>query len=128
MILLHNSQKISLAMVVLPLPPRAHLQQTSGSSVSGVGQLRLVGQFLLVGQLRPVWQFRLVGQLCLVGQVLLDGSSESAAQGIITSESVLSKTAFFPEMREGSVLVPMNLQGVDRPRGQRLGEYQRRTA
>jgi len=45
-------------------------------------------------------QFR---QLLLVGQLRLDGSIESAAQGIITNDSVLSKTAIFPEMREGNV-------------------------
>ena len=38
-------------------------------------------------------QFR---QLLLVGQLLLDGSSEIAAQGIITSDSVLSKDGHLP--------------------------------
>jgi len=42
-------------------------------------------------------QFR---QLLLVGQLRLDGSSES---GLITSDTVLSKTAIFPGMREGNV-------------------------
>jgi len=45
-------------------------------------------------------QFR---QLLLVRQLRLDVIIESAAQGIITSDSVLSKTAIFPGMREGNV-------------------------
>ena len=60
-----------------------------------VGQLHLVGQISLVGQLRLV--------LIVVGQLHLDGSSASAAQGIITSDSVLSKMAIFPETNEGTV-------------------------
>jgi len=36
-------------------------------------------------------------QLLLVGQLSLEGSSESASQVIITSGSVLSKTAIFPK-------------------------------
>jgi hypothetical protein len=36
-------------------------------------------------------------QLLLVGQLSLEGSSESTSQGIITSGSVLSKTAIFPK-------------------------------
>ena len=39
-------------------------------------------------------------QLLLVRQLSLEGSSESASQGIITSGSVLSKTAMFPK-KEG---------------------------
>jgi len=39
-------------------------------------------------------------QLLLVGQLSLEGSIESASQGIITSGSVLSKTAIFPK-KEG---------------------------
>jgi len=38
-------------------------------------------------------------QLLLVGQLSLEGSSESASQGIIVSGSVLSKTAIFPKKR-----------------------------
>ena len=36
-------------------------------------------------------------QLFLIGQLSLEGSCESASQGIITSGSVLSKTAIFPK-------------------------------
>ena len=45
-------------------------------------------------------QFR---QLLLVRQLCLDGSNEIAAQGIINSNYVLSKTPIFPGMREGNV-------------------------
>jgi len=38
-------------------------------------------------------------QLLLVRQLSLEGSSESASQGIITSGSVLSKTAIFPKKK-----------------------------
>ena len=60
--------------------------------------LRLVGSSVAMRSISM--QFR---QLLLVGQLRLDGSIESAAQGIITSDSVLSKTAIFPGMREGNV-------------------------
>jgi len=39
-------------------------------------------------------------QLLLFGQLSLEGSSESASQGIITSGSILSKTAIFSK-KEG---------------------------
>jgi len=39
-------------------------------------------------------------QLLLVGQLSLEGSSESALQGIVTSGSVLSKMAIFTK-KEG---------------------------
>jgi len=74
-------------------------------------QLLLIVQLCLVGQLRLVGQpclvMRSIGmrlrQLLIVGQLRLDGSSESAAQGIITSESDRSKMAVLPETREGNV-------------------------
>ena len=81
--------------------------------------LLLVGQSRLDGNSDSVsrrvassrWQLRLVmcstsmqfRQLLLVTQLRLDVIIESAAQGIITSDSVLSKTAIFPGMREGNV-------------------------
>jgi len=121
---------------------------SSVSSGSSGGQLRLtmrsIGmrftQFLLVGHLRldgsseslsrrvapSRWQLRLVmcsicmryRQLLLVGQLSLKGSSESASQGIITSGSVLSKTAIFPkkERRKGwTATGPSALCLVGRP-------------
>ena len=50
--------------------------------------LRLVGHLSLATRHSIVKQLR---QLLLAGQLRLNGSSESAAQGIITRNSVLSK-------------------------------------
>ena len=45
-------------------------------------------------------------QFLLVGQLSLEGSSESTAQGIITSGYVLSKTAIFPKKKGGGGTLP----------------------
>jgi len=57
-------------------------------------------------------------------------SSEALHSGIITSDSVLSKTAIFPqkEGRKGANGAPQICMGFVVPRDQRLGERQRRTA
>ena len=48
---------------------------------------------------------------------------------MITSDSILSKTAIFPGMREGNVAKFQWIRtGFVVPRGQRLGEHQRHTA
>ena len=85
--------------------PCAPLACDSRSSFSlDTSFLTAAAKACLVGQLTRR-QLRLVmcsicmryRQLLLVGQLSLEGSSESTSQGIITSGSVLSKTAIFPK-------------------------------
>jgi len=62
-------------------------------------QFLLVGHLILDGSSESVSRMAAPSrrQLRLVRQLGLEGSSESASQDIITSGSVLSKTAIFPK-------------------------------